>query len=406
MSNTHDIKSGDFVDIEKVNKVDENKKPKRSVSYKTLLVPKSVWEAKEDCLIDVHVGTVKEVVFYGTKQIIYEFADKDLVDGKSYKETPIKKGEQFTLIRKIKGKVKEEKDHKYINPDHYYSYEHFALVELEDSSGNNVIFFEKDIGKHFQCVDRPAIYEYAVYNKARQSYYADTKRWNWRELLIDPKGGPLVINDVVQYKVHPYDKDDVIIFDDNKFKKWKDAGKAKLWMLQLSGYMQDMEGSPSFEYMGYDGPPANITSDFVIHKIDKVTKEIVEEIEFYEWLHRTMRLKPLVMKYGSAVKSVYSKLDKQGVVNDFSGIFFVDKGKDDDDEFNALTKEEKDQINDSLKRIDNDAYVKTLSKSQIAVALKDRSHAVMLRMTYSGDGVVKFIDLTESKELVGEEIAE
>lgn len=161
------------------------------------------------------------------------------------------------------------------------------------------------------------------------------------------------------------------------------------------------------EFMQNDYPLDKIPDDWeVIEVIDKKTKNIAA-VDFnpVEYAMISNKLRVLTDTYGSSVRDLYKKLDKDGKISDFRYVAVV--GIDPSKDFTVnnwwdMVKADQAPVNDALKSmgLKRGESVKSSKADGIAVAFKSQEHAVWFSLTYSGADKVSLIDMTLLETLV------
>lgn len=186
-----------------------------------------------------------------------------------------------------------------------------------------------------------------------------------------------------------------------KAKKFKRLADARVHCLIKTGYydqLPDTWGSVPDWMMGYREMPDPTT--WVIHKIDKATKQVLEVIELVDTFNRSWKLRALTVKYGSAVRQAYSDLEKKNKLGEYSAaIIFKNPtqyywGED-------LTDEDIRIINDVAKAYGGECKV-VKTKTSVALAVKDESTATMIALAYTGKIQFAIIDFDTMNDIVQE----
>lgn len=214
-----------------------------------------------------------------------------------------------------------------------------------------------------------------------------------------------------------YDPDNIIKYADTfmKGKRWKDAGKPKLAILDFTGYYEDLPyGGGRPDWMGDGTKQFDLPKDWEIVKFDKLTKKELEVIDVQEWFKRTWELRALTIQFGSPVRTLYNDLDKKGKLDNFKGMLVVRAPVETrhagtnyaytsyTDELDPKDVAELDQLieqfgfkSKDLKRAKDDTCV--------AVAFANTNAALRLKLSYSGKLQFNILDLETLKEAVADE---
>jgi hypothetical protein len=225
--------------------------------------------------------------------------------------------------------------------------------------------------------------EYLIFDTAEQKYYAGSE---------------------YHYDAN-HNRSDTLLYVEklSKARKFKRLGDARAHVLVQSGYYDGLPGEenlPDWMRKCFDPPET-----WEIHEINKLTKLVARKIELNDTFKRTWRLRALTLQYGSAVRAVFSDLEKKNKLDDFSAVLVFAKKKSNNqyyDDF-ELTDAEKDEITESISNIDKKDIKSSKSYGAHAFAIKDSSTGVMIRLCYSGELECKVIDLQLMAEVAGTE---
>ena len=183
-----------------------------------------------------------------------------------------------------------------------------------------------------------------------------------------------------------------------KSKKCKDIGNLKSSILSFSGYFDNLPGSDNLpEWIG--GPRIyDLPSSWEAVKINKALKIEVETQEIQCWYKRTWELRSLTMLYGSSVRTAYGKAEKKGLENYSTMLVFSPNIDPQDD----LSEEDIQDINSVIedykgKRGD---LIKAKNTHNVSYVFKNKTSALMTKLSYGGDLKVTALDLHSLKEIV------
>ncbi len=221
-------------------------------------------------------------------------------------------------------------------------------------------------------------------------------------------------NKLQAYIANPdYDADNVIKYADTfmKGKRWKDAGKPKLYVLDSTGYYENMPGGQRPDWLGDGSKQFDLPKDWEIVKFDKLTKKEVEVIDIQKWFERAWQLRELTIKFGSPVRSLYNELDKKGKLDTFKGMLVVRSNITEyhpgtsyassyyDDELDPKDVAELDQLIEQFGFKSKDLK-RAKDPNCVAVAFANTNAALRLKLAYSGKLQFGIIDLETLKETV------
>jgi len=170
--------------------------------------------------------------------------------------------------------------------------------------------------------------------------------------------------------------------------------------MEMTGYYEGMPQAFIPEWMN-DGKGIitvdQIPDTWELVEMDKLSKKELQTIEIYSKINRIWQLRPLTMNYGSAVRNLYNELEKNNIIEQYTGIltFSLDKLVVCDE----LTKEQTKVIDDFVKE-SGVKYKRVKDKTSIAFAFENKRDAVQLKLSYDGNLKFAAIDLQEMKEII------
>jgi hypothetical protein len=189
----------------------------------------------------------------------------------------------------------------------------------------------------------------------------------------------------------------------SKAKSFKMLNLVRTHALIQSGYYDNLpEGWGQIPEWMQGSKVFDIPDTWEIVKIDKLTKKEIARFELVDTFKRTWKLRALTIKYGSAVRAVYSALEKKGDLDKFSAMLSFSLGKDKDGYFrdDEIPESEKDAIKELLTQFDKKDIKIHKSQSGFAVGAKDAMTAMMVKLAYTGDLECALIDFTTMGEVV------
>lgn len=199
-------------------------------------------------------------------------------------------------------------------------------------------------------------------------------------------------------------KDSSVLYDTKltKAKKFNRLNDARVHALVQSGYYNDL---PVFwgevpDWM-CSSKAFDIPDTWEIVKIDKLTKNVMERIDLVTTFKRTWKLRALTIKYGSAVRAVYSDLEKKNKLGEYQAMMVFTKNTDKASSWDyQLTDDEKADIKDMADRFDKKDIKAHKSNVGYAAAVKDIDTAIMVKLMYSGTLTCSLIDFAKMDEAV------
>lgn len=192
-------------------------------------------------------------------------------------------------------------------------------------------------------------------------------------------------------------------------KKWNRLSDVRSATLELTGYYYELPGAENLpEWMGHAAEVnyKDVPRTWEIVKIDKLTKNVVETIELLDTLDRQWRLRDLTVKYGSGVRTAYSDLEKKGKLGEFSAMLVfsipqtqrADRRWDDE----GMTDAEQAEVKACLDMFDKSDVKRGKGRNEYAIAVKDVTTAMMIKLQYSGELECHLLDLNTLAEVVQE----
>lgn len=196
-----------------------------------------------------------------------------------------------------------------------------------------------------------------------------------------------------------------IIYTDkfSQAKKFTDIGKLRVHLLNITGYFDGLDGGMYYVYESSSNL-VDIPDTWVAAEYNKVTKEELSTIDIQTQYKRTWSIRELTKQYGSTVRSVYNEIDKKGLLDDYSAVVMF-RPNDDNKELWSYNNDTKTKLKEEVdavikKAVKKGEYVRKLDGTGIAVGLKKKSLAVMLKLAYKGEMKINVLDIKEMKEIV------
>lgn len=189
----------------------------------------------------------------------------------------------------------------------------------------------------------------------------------------------------------------------SKAKKFKRLADVRVHALIQSGYYDDLPESWGSVPEWMTGPKAfDIPDTWEIIKLNKLTKEEIERIELVQTFKRSWKLRALTAKYNSAVRAVYSDLEKKGKLGEYSAMMMFGRHRDNKSYWvEELSEEEKSEVNALLAQVAGDAKI-CKTNTGFAAAIKDAATATMILLSYGGSLEHVVIDFTTMDEIVNQ----
>ncbi len=190
-----------------------------------------------------------------------------------------------------------------------------------------------------------------------------------------------------------------------KAKKFKRLADVRVHCLIQSGYYDHLpESWGSVPEWMCGGKMFDVPDTWEIVKLNKATKQEVERIELIDTFNRSWKLRTLTVKYNSAVRAVYSDLEKKGKLGEYSAMMMFAKPRDEKWGYWAdeLTDAEKNEVTALMNRYSGSEVKIQKTNTGFAVAVKDASTATMIYLTYVGSLKSVIIDFETMEEVVAQ----
>ena len=186
-----------------------------------------------------------------------------------------------------------------------------------------------------------------------------------------------------------------------KAKKFKRLADVRVHALIQSGYYDNLpESWGSVPEWMCGSKQFNIPKTWEIVKLNKITKEEIDRIELIDTFDRSWKLRTLTVKFNSAVRAVYSDLEKKGKLSEYSAMMMFGHERSKISHWiEELSEQEKDGINKVLTRFAGDAKI-CKTNTGFAVAVKDAMTTTMILLAYTGNLECVMIDFTTMEEIM------
>ena len=257
----------------------------------------------------------------------------------------------------------------------------------------------------------------AVSSKAKGIFTDHAGHKDWNEWISGTNG------QIGHYE--PRSKPNQVLIEWSKTpgsgKVMKTLSQVKQRCMFIIGYYNDMgDNAPGMLYNGNCLNEVPSTWEIVAYNKVSKTHTVVQNVK--EYLNGVLRLKNLTIKYGSAVRDLYNKLEKKGELDTFKGLMVFNTGVgiidggtySNPNNMVEMTYSSNKHSHDGgyiYKIIDDEVkevksiVTKDMRKSfqtdSMAVAIKSVKEALVLKLTYTGKLNCTVIDM----ETLSEEVA-
>jgi hypothetical protein len=201
------------------------------------------------------------------------------------------------------------------------------------------------------------------------------------------------------------------IFYTDKFsqaKKFTDIGKLRVHLLNITGYFDGLGDGMYYVYESGSNLD-DIPDTWESVEYNKVTKEELATIEIHTQYNRAWSIRELTKQFGSTVRSVYNEVDKKGLLDDYAAVVMFRPANVKDENLwpyeNDRKTKLKEDVDEAIKRTAKKGeYIRKLDGIGVAVALKKKSLAVMLKLAYKGEMKINVLDIKAMKEIVEDSV--
>lgn len=235
------------------------------------------------------------------------------------------------------------------------------------------------------------------------------------ELISQP---PVVVYLIRDRETGKYYKNNLNSYDNywcntpGSAKQMKTLAQAKQRCLYMIGYYNDMgENAPA---MLYNHNPLNmryISPSWEIVSYEKVSKTYTTVMSVSDYINKIIKLKTLTTKYGSAVRELYTTLEKKEILGKY-GIFLVfHTGDTILQHDNSLVETSEDSIGGSIlkikdseleeiKKLFKGSRPKSIKNDSCAIAFENKNELSQLRLSYNGNLLTLLVDVNTLNESI------
>jgi hypothetical protein len=309
------------------------------VNKRSLMVKNSVWAAKEYCSIEFlnHKSYKWIPSVHGGKLIV--------LDTPQY--LTLIKDEEITISGKM-------------TTYHPVLYDNGLFVHFKHKDIEYIAYYS-EISQNFELSKGVEQRIYKIFNPNNEMYL----------LLYDR-----------DYENNNYTVDLTWTDSFAKAKTNKMLNQSRQYMLGFTGYYQDMDFGGDYITEGIvSGVKAtNMPNNLVIHEFDKITKEKLGEYPLQPYIDAMFRLRPLTVRYGSAVRAVYKEVEQSNF--SFDTIMLFDDKLEDDITVATKVTDLKAQLKNM--KLDKSTYKMKSTNNSVAIAFKTRNDATKFLLRYVG----------------------
>lgn len=175
-----------------------------------------------------------------------------------------------------------------------------------------------------------------------------------------------------------------------KAMKKKRSQDTKQFLLSHSGYYDGIDTSDIYYVFEPGGKKVDFPDDLVVQELNKITKEVRSETKASDYLTEAFRLRPLTLKYGSAIRSVFKDMEEKG--ESYTTLLMFQDTNEDVDQYDKSKPIEQLKTEFKASKPAKGTYIMKSDYRTVAFAFKNRNDALMFRLSYSGDLSSQLVD--------------
>lgn len=194
-------------------------------------------------------------------------------------------------------------------------------------------------------------------------------------------------------------------------KHYDNLGKLKTSILNITGYYEGLNTDVADANRGYDTSyekQMDLPESWEVVKFDKLARKEVDIIDIQAWYKRAYELRELTLQFGSSVRQVYKDLEKRNELDQQKGmiVFSVPDSQKEEGidwgEKTALTPAQIKSVDDLIDQLGlkKGDYRRGKDGYTQAISFKDKSTAMLSKLSYNGTLKVSVLDLETLKEAV------
>ncbi len=175
-----------------------------------------------------------------------------------------------------------------------------------------------------------------------------------------------------------------------KAMKKKRSQDTKQFLLSHSGYYDDIDTGHIYYVFEPGGRKVDFPDDLVIQELNKITKEVRSESKASDYLKEAFRLRPLTLKYGSAIRGVFKDMEEKG--ENYTTLLMFQDTDENVGQYDKSKPVEELKAEFKASKPAKGTYIMKSDFRSVAFAFKNRNDAVMFRLSYSGDLPSQLVD--------------
>ncbi|MNK60474.1 hypothetical protein D3C87_796080 [compost metagenome] len=175
-----------------------------------------------------------------------------------------------------------------------------------------------------------------------------------------------------------------------KAMKKKRSQDTKQFLLSHSGYYDGIDTSDIYYVFEPGGKKVDFPDDLVIQELNKITKEVRAESKASDYLTEAFRLRPLTLKYGSSIRSVFKDMEEKG--ENYTTLLMFQDTDEDVDQYDKSKPIEQLKAEFKEQKLAKGTYIMKSDYRTVSFAFKNRNDALMFRLGYSGSLPSKLVD--------------
>ncbi|WNA15807.1 hypothetical protein XaC1_164 [Xanthomonas phage XaC1] len=364
----------------------------------------------------------KEVPFYPV--VGFSFGSCDY--GNTVSNSPI--GTEFTVPMKRQSIDISDRVWNRAKKEYEFTWEKKGVCfEIVVNGAKGIVFFD-DIKDSIEVLEQPKDIAYVIKDTATDTYFKETIFMGWRYYNEDEPQKIELDNDYIAKLKSSESVQNVdgvnLLFSNTPLsgKVLKTLAQAKQKLMVICGYYNNSNA----DMLHCHAPLSSIPKTWVLVAYDRTSKtEEVLDVNCTEFIKHAFELQKLTTNYGSAVRDLYSKLEKKGELEKYKHFLIFTPGDlkqkalseylhtdnpliEDcseemayygDQDLPGRYQIKKEEVK-TVKELVHKDMKKSFKYDSICVAIEDKIEATELTFTYYGNLSSTLIDMSTLTEIV------
>lgn len=275
------------------------------------------------------------------------------------------------------GEVFEVTDKSSNHPPHYYSDAKGVFIPIKIPGRGEGTFKLTELQDFVELEEAVEQLIYVFYSPSMGKYIQEIPWTSWGDRAANfdaaQKSGGVLYADKL-----------------TKAMKKKRSQDAKQFLLSHSGYYDGIDTSDIYYVFEPGGKKVDFPDDLEVQTIDKATKLMKESYLAKDYLAGAFRLRPLTLKYGSAIRAVFKDMEAKG--KDYTTLLMF---QDTDEDVNEYDKSKPiAELKEEFKaqKLKKDTYIMKSDLRTVAFAFKNRNDAILFKLQYAGGLESRMVD--------------